>query len=354
MQRKKFHEVLNTVNIDGYIVGEDNTFSPTKDYIYNKFLEFNKKYFDNKLSLNSELFKVFPYKHVLGQVETKFYVNRNTAKVVHFGISNYYSRSEKTCCNTILHEMIHVYQYQVLLPQRLFVVGENLAHGYTFIEKMKEINSHGWEVHTGETMVEYENRGEVNPAIIAREENKKNKIEEISDFSKYYLYIFVPEDILLVNTLDKGQLSFVIIDKTEAEDLDFYLDHAFCHKNYFRKYPKIIYKYNMEESSFTELLKKSDYYSARYRIIFKNLIKSKDFLTYIFKRSFSFPYEKFKKLENEGMIKNIEGKRLPELNTEMKESQQSGITQVKKRLERDPYVTVLNSDEEDVITIAVC
>lgn len=354
MQRKKFNEVLNTVNIDGYIVGEDNTFSPTKEYIYNKFLEFNKKYFDNKLSLNFELFKVFPYKHVLGQVETRVYVDKNLAKVIRFGISNYYSRSEKTCCNVILHEMIHVYQYQVLLPQRLFVVGENLAHGYTFIDKMKEINSHGWGVSTLETKVDYENRGGVNSVILAREENKKNKFEEISDFSKYYLYVFVPEDISLINTLDKGQASFVIIDKTEAEDLDYYLDHAFCHKNYFRKYPKKIYKYDMKKSEFTDILKKSDYYSARYRIIFKNLIKSTDFLTYIFKRSFSFPYEEFKKLENRGMIKNIEGKRLPELNMEMKESQQNNIVQVKKRLERDPYVTVLNSDEEDVITIAVC
>jgi hypothetical protein len=107
----------------------------TTQYINAKFDEFNKTYF------SGEIKKVFPIvvsrtTRQLGHVT----YNRATLAVSKFAISGAFNWEgfEKNLDETILHEMIHVYEAQILM--------KTPDHSTNFIKKMNEINSDGWNV----------------------------------------------------------------------------------------------------------------------------------------------------------------------------------------------------------------
>lgn len=107
----------------------------TLDYIKTNFDKFNEKYFDG--CLVTPKFKI---------VHAKSYLGRFAWKIVNGGkpdytisISGMFDRSDKDFCNTIIHEMIHLYIHQ-------YNVIDNGSHGRVFKRIAKRINADGWNI----------------------------------------------------------------------------------------------------------------------------------------------------------------------------------------------------------------
>lgn len=138
------------ITIDGFELDNTQEFTITKDYVRQRLRDFNEKYFDNRLDINYFPIKLFPYKHSGGSVYFDCSYNRLTGEIYNasindFRISTSFSFTEEQLCNIILHEMIHVYQIQVL--KRQDIKGNKLEpHGQTFTSKMNELNKKGWNI----------------------------------------------------------------------------------------------------------------------------------------------------------------------------------------------------------------
>lgn len=339
-------DILGKVTIDGFMVGTANNFKITKDYVIQRFKEFNERYFDNVLPITTiQEFKVFPYKNTLGSVVSLLYDSYSEIKS--FRVSNYFNRSEKVYCDTILHEMIHVYQYTVLYP---YQYNSNYdVHGKTFVKKMNEINSFGWNISVIESDEEYLTRGEKNVQVVKREEDN-------NDVNRYYLFVYVPQDTELIDSKYKGKVGFNIIDKMEAKALMNVLSLTLCQKSYFHPSKREIFIFEMKDNEFTKLLQRNDFLLPRRRIILKNLKNSKKRVDYIYDRTFSYNYNALLDLEEKGLIKNIGGKKLPKVGeklTETRKSKLNRLEHIKKTIEKDPYVKVLGINDDGGVEIEV-
>lgn len=101
-------------------------FNLTTFTMYHWFNEFNEKYFDNKLFMPN--FKIKKSKSYFG----KCFGRQNLIIM-----SNYLDRTEKDFQNTFIHEMIHLWQWQIL---------HEMNHGKSFKKKAAEINMDGWNI----------------------------------------------------------------------------------------------------------------------------------------------------------------------------------------------------------------
>lgn len=139
-----------------------------ESYIRKMFAAFNDAYFSGGLSLDGVI--VSAYKstrntegHVthgtvdrtinrgLGPKDIANRPNSLLDRISEFCIgekNNPPKRTEKTWCEIIIHEMIHMYQFQILKRTGVEVRNENsTGHGPTFTVKMKEINDlGGWNI----------------------------------------------------------------------------------------------------------------------------------------------------------------------------------------------------------------
>lgn len=139
-----------------------------ESYIRKMFAAFNDAYFSGGLSLDGVI--VSAYKstrntegHVthgtvdrtinrgLGPKDIANRPNSLLDRISEFCIgekNNPPKRTEKTWCEIIIHEMIHMYQFQILKRTGVEVRNENsTGHGPTFTVKMKEINElGGWNI----------------------------------------------------------------------------------------------------------------------------------------------------------------------------------------------------------------
>ena len=139
-----------------------------ESYIRKMFAVFNDAYFSGGLSLDGVI--VSAYKstrntegHVthgtvdrtinrgLGPKDIANRPNSLLDRISEFCIgekNNPPKRTEKTWCEIIIHEMIHMYQFQILKRTGVEVRNENsTGHGPTFTVKMKEINDlGGWNI----------------------------------------------------------------------------------------------------------------------------------------------------------------------------------------------------------------
>lgn len=138
------------ITIDGFELENTKEFTVTENYVKQRLHEFNEKYFNNELDVDCFPIKLFPYKNAGGSIYFDCCYSRRTgqiynAKIKNFRISTNFSFTELQLCNIILHEMIHVYQVQILKRQDLR--GTSLEpHGQTFTTKMDEINKKGWNI----------------------------------------------------------------------------------------------------------------------------------------------------------------------------------------------------------------
>lgn len=178
------------VEIDGFTVGVDNDFRVTPEYMYTRYNQFNARYFADELPhLSRSKFVLSNARSFLGQTTSRFHFfgNRITDfEIIKISLSTYMGRSEKTYCSTLLHEMIHVYEVAVL--------NRKPGHGYAFIRKMEEINSHGpWKVSTRETAEERADRGSLDATVSHRITNKLLAV--IKPSRGAYGFILVPKTI---------------------------------------------------------------------------------------------------------------------------------------------------------------
>ncbi len=102
----------------------------TVNFLVQKFNEFNPLYFNNELKI--PYFRITKTKSILGRC--------SCGKLLHIiEISDYFDREEKDICNTLLHEMIHLYIFQKC-------IFDTSNHGVIFKQHMKRINKFGWNV----------------------------------------------------------------------------------------------------------------------------------------------------------------------------------------------------------------
>ena len=98
----------------------------TTDFIKSSFDKFNKEYFNG--ALVTPTFEVSHCRRALGDF-------RRRNKYYRIRVSDYYIRSQREIEQTILHEMIHLYQSQFNCRDK--------SHGIDFKEKASDINCKG-------------------------------------------------------------------------------------------------------------------------------------------------------------------------------------------------------------------
>ena len=102
----------------------------TIDFIKERFNRFNAEYFSNRLV--TPCFEISHCRRSLGDF-------RNARTYYRIRLSDYYVRSERDFEQTILHEMIHLYQSQTK--------SSDLKHGKTFKKVASFINNKGgWSI----------------------------------------------------------------------------------------------------------------------------------------------------------------------------------------------------------------
>lgn len=108
----------------------------TIEFIKENFHKYNNKYFDG--TLKEPTFKITNTRRRLGCCKWKtIYYNQ---KVYTIEISNYFQRSEKDYCQTLIHEMIHLYIRQ----NDIYDNGKH--HGPVFYRWADKINQDGWSI----------------------------------------------------------------------------------------------------------------------------------------------------------------------------------------------------------------
>ena len=112
----------------------------TLQFIETNFNVFNKKYFGNKLI--KPTFKITNTKNTLGQCSwTNSWKGCERIKINYvIKISKYYDRTEKDYCNTLIHEMIHLYIRQNNIKDT------RPHHGQVFYSWANKINKDGWNI----------------------------------------------------------------------------------------------------------------------------------------------------------------------------------------------------------------
>ena len=102
----------------------------TTDFIKSSFDKFNKEYFNG--ALVTPTFEVSHCRRALGDFRRRY-------KYYRIRVSDYYIRSQRDIEQTILHEMIHLYQNQFNCRDK--------SHGIDFKEKAFDINCKGgWHI----------------------------------------------------------------------------------------------------------------------------------------------------------------------------------------------------------------
>lgn len=102
----------------------------TVDYLLKKHAEFNKDYFDEQLS--TPLIRIKTNRTYNGLYNMEGSISAIT-------ISDYYKRTERDFCNTLLHEMIH----QLIREKK---IRDNRSHGKVFYKYARFINQYGWNI----------------------------------------------------------------------------------------------------------------------------------------------------------------------------------------------------------------
>jgi hypothetical protein len=165
---EKKPESAKPLSWQSFGISDKKSIRINESYIRKMFAAFNDAYFNGDLSLEGA--RVTAYKstrNTAGHVThcildrtinrglgPKDIANRQDFlldRITEFCIgekNNPPERTEKSWCEVIIHEMIHVYQIQVLKRTGLETKSENSSgHGPTFTVKMKEINDlGGWDI----------------------------------------------------------------------------------------------------------------------------------------------------------------------------------------------------------------
>ena len=122
----------------------------TIDWIKKNYEAFNELYFDGVLPKNLK-FKVSKSKNTWGYAQYRYDYAGNTIVPLSITISNYYDSPESVKLNTLIHEMIHIYDY-VLNPNHFIFNGRRVgrrynAHGYWFLNQCERFKEFGFDIN---------------------------------------------------------------------------------------------------------------------------------------------------------------------------------------------------------------
>lgn len=141
----------------------------TLDYIKRNFDKFNVKYFNGELI--TPKFKITRAKSYLGQLSWKYINGERTNYLI--SISAMFDRSDKDFCNTILHEMIHLYIRQNNIKDT------RSHHGKVFYQIADRINQYGWNISRCESTKGYK--------LTSNKKVTYNMVTFIDGNGKYFL-----------------------------------------------------------------------------------------------------------------------------------------------------------------------
>ena len=141
----------------------------TLDYIKSNFDKFNVKYFNGELI--TPKFKITRVKSYLGQLSWKYINGERTNYLI--SISAMFDRSDKDFCNTILHEMIHLYIRQNNIKDT------RPHHGRVFYQIADRINQYGWNISRCDSTEGCE--------LTSKEKVTYNMVTYINRNGKYFL-----------------------------------------------------------------------------------------------------------------------------------------------------------------------
>lgn len=114
----------------------------TVEWMKKKFQEFNKKYWNGEIE--TPVFKTSRSEHLFGQALCN--IDRRTWKTHDYALkmSIYYDQPEHYLEETLLHEMIHLYEYQT--RPHIFKYKFYNCHGWFFKKEADRINADGYNI----------------------------------------------------------------------------------------------------------------------------------------------------------------------------------------------------------------
>lgn len=199
----------------------------TINFIREAFMKYNKKYFSN--SLMAPDFKINKSFRKFGTCAARLYGTRRHYTIT---ISNCFERTEDEYCNTIIHEMIHLYIFQNHIK-------DTSSHGQVFKNIAQRINKDGWNIQA---------KGEC-PKQFSADMQEKNKLF----------------NVFLVHNMNDKNFAFVVAKNKINDYANFLKAHNYQYKyivsndiNKFGKYPICRMKirgYYMTDEEYNKLIK---------------------------------------------------------------------------------------------------
>ena len=190
----------------------------TISYLNEKFDFYNNLYFGGKL--RKPTFRINHSKRALGTFCPMYF---------EIEISDYYIRESKDYDNTLIHEMIHLYQCQFKTEDR--------RHGSVFKAECKRINRYGWNL----SRIDYKEYN-VNP--------KYNKVRESStEYNVCYYYEKTKDKYFIFVICDSN------VSKYERHFKNINIKATFVKSTnkYFDSFPKCRRKFRGFYKSITEI-----------------------------------------------------------------------------------------------------
>ena len=213
--RRLYEDTKETTVIDGFVLGTENTYIITKEWVIRKFKVFNEKYFEGKLNIDKINIDVSK-KNFVGLFSCIAKYDSSTGRVFStrnekLEINDDVCRSEVAFSEILLHEMIHMYNEVILKQLDIDPIDKHVdPHGESFIQKMKELNKRGWNIEIEESDEQFKNRGKVNMDSI-------KQFEEVNDVSKYSIIFYIPKSYYLNSQVKREKVYFQVLKLSEWE-----------------------------------------------------------------------------------------------------------------------------------------
>ena len=149
----------------------------TKKWIEKNYNEFNRRYFDGVLP--QVKFHTSHSQRRWGYAAYVYDMVNNTVTPYSLTISNYYDTSERVKQNTLLHEMIHIYEYYTY-PERFVRHRKHErrydAHGKFFQTIARRINRDGWNISK---YVSYEDLSNARESKVIKVKNNRKQNDAV-------------------------------------------------------------------------------------------------------------------------------------------------------------------------------
>lgn len=206
----------------------------TIDFIKSSFDKFNKEYFNG--ALVTPVFEVSHCRRALGDFRRRY-------KYYRIRVSDYYIRSQREIEQTILHEMIHLYQSQFNCRDK--------SHGIDFKEKASDINCKGgWCI----SRLASTKGCQVNPkyAEVSRNKSKESYIMVYKSVTgKYFLFRMALRCVnQWVNTIESSKIvtEYATFTSTNGEFDNYPSCRTSCRGSYIteERFNELVDKYKLK------------------------------------------------------------------------------------------------------------